>query len=342
MTRTSEWCAAGHPDRMCDFIVSFVLDRFLEVDPDARVALECQLKDNHATLAGEITSAARYTDGELGEFVRQAVREIGYTLDYQARFGREHTIAADDVDVTVYISCQSPDIARGVDGDGWGDQGIFFGYAVRDPQHGNMPLDHWLARKIGPKLEGTGWGGLDVKTQVTLEDGKAVEVVAAVPLVTGTEPYRTVDVKDVVRSVVGKDAEVTVNGTGRYVTHGPVGDCGTTGRKLVVDFYGGNAPIGGGSPWGKDPTKADVALNVLARRKALEYLVAHPDLPEVVCRMSSVIGKSRVRVSYLSPVGEELEEGVIDAPVSHVVESLGLLRPEYAERCRKGLFGYER
>ena len=342
MTRTSEWCAAGHPDRMCDFIVSFILDRHLEVDPKARVALECQLKDSHATLSGEVTSSARFTDDELGEFVREAIREIGYTREYQDLFGAEHTIAADDVVVTVHVSRQSLDIAQGVDADGWGDQGIFFGYAVRDPKHGNMPLDQWLAREIAHRLEGTGWGGLDIKTQVTLLDGTVTEAVAAVPLVTGTEPYRTVDVKDIVRGVVGADAEVIVNGTGRYVTHGPVGDCGTTGRKLVVDFYGGNSRIGGGSPWGKDPSKADVALNVLARRKALEYLAAHPNLPEVVCRMSSVIGRSRVRISYLSPVGEELEEGVIDAPVSHVVESLGLLRPEYAERCRKGLFGYER
>lgn len=327
---------------MCDFIVSFVLDRFLEVDPNARVALECQLKDAHATLSGEVTSAARYTDGELGEFVRQAVREIGYTLDYQARFGREHTIAAEDVDVTVHISRQSPDIAQGVNANGWGDQGIFFGCAVRDPKHGNMPLDHWLAREIAHRLEGTGWGGLDIKTQVTLEDGKCAEVVVAIPLVAGTEPYRSGDVERIVREIVGADAEVIVNGTGRYVTHGPVGDCGTTGRKLVVDFYGGNCRIGGGSPWGKDPTKADVALNRLARVKALEYLASHPDLPAVMCRMSSVIGRSRVRVSYLSPIGEALEEGILDAPVSHVIESLGLAKPQYAGLCRKGLFGYER
>ena len=326
---------------MCDYIVSFILDRHLEVDSKARVALECQLKDTHATLSGEITSAARYTDGELGEFVRQAILEVGYTREYQDFFGAEHTIAADDVDVTVHVSRQSPDIAQGVDADGWGDQGTSFGYAVRDPQHGNMPLDHWLAREIAHRLEGTGWCGLDVKTQVTLEDGKCTEAVAAVPLVAGTEFYRTADVKGIVRSIVGSEAEVIVNGTGRYVTHGPIGDCGTTGRKLVVDFYGGNCRIGGGSPWGKDPTKADVALNRRARVRALEYLGAHPNLPEVVCRMSSVIGRSRVRVSYVSPIGEILEDGILDAPVSHVIDALGLRNPKYAELCRKGLFGYE-
>ena len=187
---------------MCDYIVSFILDRHLEVDPKARVALECQLKDTHATLSGEVTSTARFTDDELGEFVREAIREIGYTREYQDLFGAEHTIAADDVDVTVHVSRQSPDIALGVDAEGFGDQGIYFGYAVRDPQHGNMPLDHWLAREIAHRLEGTGWGELNIKTMVTVEDGKAVEAVAAVPLVAGTEPYRTVDVKDIVRSVV--------------------------------------------------------------------------------------------------------------------------------------------
>ena len=221
------------------------------------------------------------------------------------------------------------------------DQGIFFGYAVRDPKHGNMPLDHWLAREIAHRLEGTGWGGLDVKTQVTVRDGKVTEAVAAVPLVTGTEPYLTIDVKDIMRSVVGSDAEVIVNGTGRYVTHGPIGDCGTTGRKLVVDFYGGASRIGGGSPWGKDPSKADVALNILARRRALGFLRDHPEVEVVTCAMSAVIGQKAVRAVYFGAGNELLAEETVDAPVSHVVEELGLRKPRYAEMCRNGLFGRE-
>ena len=99
MTKTSEYCAVGHPDRMCDYIVSFILDRFLENDPMARVALECQLKDNHATLSGEVTSTASFSDEDLKRFVRAAIHDIGYTKKYQSLFGAEHTIAADDVEV---------------------------------------------------------------------------------------------------------------------------------------------------------------------------------------------------------------------------------------------------
>lgn len=341
MTKTSEYCAVGHPDRMCDYIVSFILDRFLENDPMARVALECQLKDNHATLSGEVTSTASFSDEDLKRFVRAAIHDIGYTKKYQSLFGAEHTIAADDVEVTLHISRQSPDIAQGVNEDGWGDQGIFFGYAVRDPKHGNMPYDYYLAREIANYLATSGFGGLDIKTQVTVSDGVPIEVAVAIP----TLPNESVDcpylVRQYLEKMVGTNCRLTINGTGRYVTHGPIGDCGTTGRKLVVDFYGGNSKIGGGSPWGKDPTKADVALNMAARKRALRYLKDHPKLSEVTCQMSSVIGEKRVRSVFFGPNNDFLEEVLIFSPVSHVIETLSLRKPEYAARCRRGLFGFE-
>ena len=337
MVKTSEYCAVGHPDRMCDYVASYILDRYLGMDPYARVALEVQIKDCFCTLSGEVTSSWRFTDAELAEFCREAVREIGYTDAYVARFGEGNAVSGDGLEVAVHISRQSPDIAQGVDADGWGDQGIFWGLAVDDPELGDMPFDYWLARELANRVAASGVGGLDVKAQVTVEDGRPVDVVVAVPLPPGTG---TAEVEGIARELCGPRARVTVNGTGRYVRHGPAGDCGTTGRKLVADFYGGNSRIGGGSPWGKDPTKADVALNVLARAGALEYMRAH-GLPEVRCAISCCIGRGDVRVSFFDASDRLLESRIEHAPPSKVVEAFALRRPGYARRCREGLFGRE-
>ena len=339
--QTSEYCAVGHPDRTCDYIVAYILDRYLEKDPNARVALECQLKDWYATLSGEVSSTHRFQDAELAEFVRRAIRDIGYSDEYRSKWGEDNAIAASEVEVALHISQQSPDIAQGVNRDGWGDQGIFFGYAVRDRVRGNMPKDYWLAREVANALAKSGWGGLDVKTQVTVKDGLAVECVVAIPLDSARESDATQLIVSYAKTICGEGCEVIVNGTGRYVKHGSIGDCGTTGRKLVVDFYGGNSRIGGGSPWGKDPTKADVALNVLARRKALDWLDGHPKLEEVSCAISCCIGRADIRVTRYDGDGNLLDSRVEGHPPSHVIETLGLREPHYAERCSEGLFGYE-
>ena len=131
-----------------------------------------------------------------------------------------------------------------------------------------------------------------------------------------------------------------MNGTGRYVAHGSVADCGTTGRKLVVDFYGGNSRIGGGCPWGKDPTKADVTLNVYARRKALEGMKRY-GLPSMQCMISCCIGSRDIRVTLLDGENRVVETYTESNPASRVIAGLGLDKPVYAEMCRNGLFGYE-
>ena len=340
MTCTSEYCAVGHPDRTCDYIASHVLDQHLAADPLSRVALEVQLKDRFCTVSGEVSSKAGFTDAEIAEMCREAVRRIGYTDEYVRRFGEGNTVSGSSLEVVTHLSRQSPDIALGVDRDGWGDQGIFWGYAVDAPERGNMPKDHWLARGIANAVYRSGWGGLDVKTQVTTEDGLPTECVVAVPVLPEDEASVASLVERSVRAVAWNGCEVVVNGTGRYVTHGSVGDCGTTGRKLVADFYGGNSRIGGGSPWGKDPSKADVALNVLARRKALDYMAAHR-LEEVRCAISCCIGRSEIRVAYFDGEGRQLWAMVEDAPPSKVIEHLGLRVPHYAMRCAEGLFGFE-
>ncbi|MGN0847931.1 MAG: methionine adenosyltransferase domain-containing protein [Kiritimatiellia bacterium] len=337
MIQTSEYCAVGHPDRTCDYIASFLLDRWIEKDIFARVALEVQLKDNFCTVSGEVSSSYRFTNTEIADFCRAAVSKIGYTRTYQNDFGTENAICADDLEVTVHISQQSGDIAQGVDSDGWGDQGIFWGLAVDSPFTGDMPLDYYLARKVAQEIVSHDIGGLDVKTQVTVRDGKPVECVVAVPL---TEWMPIEAIEKTVRDSVGDDCKVIINGTGRYVKHGPVGDCGTTGRKLVVDFYGGNSRIGGGSPWGKDPTKADVTLNIYARKKALDYLREH-NLDLVQCAISCCIGRKEITVSFFDKENRLLETAEESDPPSHIIEALGLRYPGYADRCAAGLFGYE-
>ena len=174
-------------------------------------------------------------------------------------------------------------------------------------------------------------------TLVTLDDGKPVECYVAVPLAPGEDDSPVVAAA---KAMVGEDCRIVVNGTGRYVTHGSVGDCGTTGRKLVVDFYGGNSRIGGGSPWGKDPTKADVTLNIYARRCALEGMKRY-GLPEMRCAISCCIGRRDIRVALFDGEMNLVEERVESDPASHVVELLGLDRPVYAETCARGLFGFE-
>ena len=340
MIQTSEYCAVGHPDRTCDYVASYILDRHLERDPYARVALEVQLKDCFCTLSGEITSRYRFTGSELAEFCREAIRRIGYTDEYLAQWGEGNVISGSGLEVVTHISRQSEDIAQGVNRKGWGDQGIFWGLAVDDPSRGNMPKDYWLARMVAQELYLRRFGGIDVKTQVSVEDGLPVECVVAIPIRPECEEAATGTIRNYVQSILGSDCRVIVNGTGRYVKHGSIGDCGTTGRKLVADFYGGNSKIGGGSPWGKDPSKADVTLNILARVKALEYLREHR-LDEVRCAISCCIGRPEIRVSFFDKADKLLETHVESEPPSHVVDLLGLREPGYAQACMEGLFGNE-
>ena len=144
----------------------------MERDPKTRYAVEVQMKDNYVTLGGEVTSKARFTKAERADFVRKAVSAVGYTADYAKRWGEDNVPNADALKVTEHLSEQSPDIAQGVDADGWGDQGIFWGMAVRSPKTGNMPLDHYIARRIGERLVEERMGGIDVKTQVERTDGR--------------------------------------------------------------------------------------------------------------------------------------------------------------------------
>ena len=333
--QTSEWVSIGHPDKMADYISCYILDKFLEQDPRTRFAVEVQIKDNFVSLAGEIDSHAYITSQQIEVFVRQAIYEIGYTYQYQKRFGKDNTICDRDIEVVQHIGMQSRDIAQGVPF-GWGDQGIFWGMAVNDRTTNYMPKDWFLARRIGLLLYESGIGGLDIKTQVTLADNELEEVVVAIPLVDNDEER----VRRLVASHVKcQNAKIYVNGTGRYVKHGPVGDAGTTGRKLAVDFYGGNCRIGGGCPWTKDATKADLTLNVYARKQAIGVLVANNHLDDAYCSISCRIGSPEILVSKMDRAGELLESPQkMNIRPDDMIEYLGLNKPVFRQLCRNGLF----
>ena len=243
----------------------------------------------------------------------------------------------DELIITQHIGQQSSDIAQGVDNSGWGDQGIFHGMAVNSPKTDYMPADWYLAEKIGQHLYDIRYAGLDIKTQVTMLDGKPEEIVVAIPML-----YRhsEQDIANAVQWCCGgsKDYKLTVNGTGRFVKHGPIGDCGTTGRKLAVDFYGGNCVIGGGSPWTKDGTKADLSLNLLARARAVSYIQEHPDCPEVHCAISCRIGSPEILVVFTDKAGNELLSYRENVTPEEVIREFNLQKPRFAEMCRKGLF----
>lgn len=349
MTQTSEWVSPGHPDKVADAISSRILDYCLERDPATRFAVECQIKGNRVALGGEVTSKALLDSHALAFLARDAVERIGYTHDYHGLWGLGNTISPHDLYVTAEIGLQSPDIAQGVSMDGgWGDQGIFWGMATPEREFGYLPRDYYCARALGQHLYALSLQrglpiGLDIKTQVETCDALVRQVIVAAPCATdsATDLLRDEITAFVADWRTAPDCEIVVNGTGRYVRHASQGDCGTTGRKLAVDFYGGNCRIGGGSPWTKDPSKADLTLNLLARKLALEYVLSHQECPSsVYVSLSCCIGRDEVRVAFCDerhiPIRTEHQR--ISAPAHTVAAELDLFRPAYFELCQRGLF----
>ncbi|MEZ3441567.1 methionine adenosyltransferase domain-containing protein [Alistipes sp.] len=332
MLRFSEFVSLGHPDKIADYIAQYLLDRYIERDPATRYAVEVQIKDSIVTLGGEVSSHHRFTDDEIAAFVRAAVNDIGYTAEYQQRWGAENTICGDSLAVNIHISQQSGDIAQGLTG--WGDQGIFFGFCEYRPDTCGMPLDHTIAKRLCKGLFESGIGGLDIKTQVIMRDGKVEKVIVAIPLLDDTSKKT---VRHFVRSRVKGRYKLIINGTGRYVAHSSIADCGTTGRKLAVDFYGGNCKIGGGSPWTKDASKADLTLNLVARRLAVNFAKQHK--VDVVVSLACCIGKQEVDFIAQDTAGNILAQGEMKIDPQAVRRYFKLDTPIYASMCRWGLFG---
>jgi S-adenosylmethionine synthetase len=363
---TSESVTEGHPDKLADRISDSVLDAMLTVDPQARVAVETILTKGLALIAGEVTCDG-YVD--LQRIVRDTVREVGYT---DAAYG----IDADHSAVLIAITEQSPDIAQGVsrareaasgnrfDQLGAGDQGMMFGYAA-DETPELMPLPITLAHALTRRLAEVRRSGLlpylrpDGKAQVTVayEGDKPVGVTAVVlsaqhdPDVEGAQLQRELEAH-VIRSAIpaaylDENTIFYINPTGRFVIGGPEGDAGLTGRKIIVDTYGGAAPHGGGAFSGKDPTKVDRSAAYYARYMA-KNLVAAGLARRAQVQLAYAIGVARPVGVYVDTFGTselserelgKLLETAFDARPAAIIEQLNLKRPMYKETSAYGHFG---
>ncbi len=335
MQRTAEAVSLGHPDKIADYISSYILDRLIEQDPHTRYAVEVMIKDNTVVLGGEVTTSALLSD--LTVYVKSALSEIGYDDRYASIWG-EYAIDPDKVKVINMIGVQSSDIAKGVNQDGWGDQGVFVGYAAQG--EGKINRELFLARKLNKalyeKARQSDNLGLDIKTQITLNDDKIETAIVAIPML------HDEDLTDFIVSVLGeKPAHIIVNGTGRYTYHSSIADCGITGRKLACDFYSTACPIGGGSPWTKDPSKADLTLNVYARILACENLA---DNDECFVYLSSCIGRAELPSGLIKTI----KNGIIsyrdlwrNQKPSTLIKAYGLDKPIYAKLCDKSISGIQ-
>ncbi|MBR1841017.1 MAG: methionine adenosyltransferase domain-containing protein [Alphaproteobacteria bacterium] len=331
MIKTAESVSLGHPDKTADYITGYILDRLIEQDKNVRYGVEVMVKDQTVVLGGEI--GGNVSLEKLEEYVKQAIREIGYDERYAALWG-DKALNIHKIKVINLISQQSAEIYQGVQQDGWGDQGVFVGYAAQDA--GNINHELYLARTLNKalyeKARQSDNLGVDIKTQITLDGDDILTAVVAIPML------KPEDLTDFVCEILGqKPKKLIINGTGSYTVHSAVADCGITGRKLACDFYSTAAPIGGGSPWTKDATKADLTLNLYARRLAVENLA---DNDEVWVYLSSCIGQYCLPSAVLkwrkgNVFGEKNLE--IEARPSVLIKKFGLNKPVYAKLCREGL-----
>ena len=366
---TSESVTEGHPDKICDQISDAVLDAILEKDPTARVACETTATTGLIHVMGEITTNC-YVD--IPRVARDVVRDIGYD---RAKFGFD----CDTCAVITSIDEQSPDIALGVDkcleakegvqddglDNGAGDQGMMFGYACDETEE-YMPLPISLAQKLARRLTQIRKDGLvdylrpDGKTQVTVEYDQEDRPLRIDAVVVSTQHGPEVDLDQIRRDIIDlvirptipaslmdDDTKIYVNPTGRFVVGGPQGDSGLTGRKIIVDTYGGSAPHGGGAFSGKDPTKVDrsaayaarwVAKNVvaagLAKRCQVQLAYAIGVAKPVSVRVDT-FGTGTVSDEHLS----DMVDSVFDLRPAAIIRDLDLRRPIYRQLAAYGHFG---
>ena len=332
MKKTAEAVSLGHPDKMADYISSYILDRMIEQDAAVKYAVEVMVKDNTVVLGGEITGDVNLA--RINFYVVEALAEIGYDKFYSHRW-ENYAINPEKLQIINLIGKQSADISQGVEQDGSGDQGVFVGYACQGT--GNISREQYLAKKLCNALYEYALQnihlGIDIKTQITLNELGGVEmVIVAVPML------KDVDLTTFIVLALGEEPEnIIVNGTGTYKYHSSVADCGVTGRKLACDFYGTACPIGGGSPWTKDASKADVTLNFYARKLALEYL---QDNDECFVYLSSCIGRSELPSTIVKTVKHSVvtkHSLQINKKPSEIITELGLNKPVFARLCKNGL-----
>jgi S-adenosylmethionine synthetase len=361
---SSESVGEGHPDKVCDTISDAILDACLAQDPMSRVACETYAKSNIVVVGGEITTKAKL---DYNEIIRKAIREIGYVND-------DDVFHADRVFINNIVTAQSPDIAQGVDAkkaegkktaeQGAGDQGLMFGYAC-DETPELMPAPIMYAHRLGRELTrlrkngSAKWLRPDAKSQVSVEyvDGKptrVVNVVISTQHAEGVknEVIRKFIIEKVIRKVIPakmltKKTEFLINPTGRFVIGGPQGDTGLTGRKIIVDTYGGMGRHGGGAFSGKDPTKVDrsaaymgryVAKNVVAAGLAARcevqfaYAIGHPDPVSIHIDTfgTATLPEEAIEVAVKKTFGFKPSE---------IITQLKLRRPIYLKTTNYGHFG---
>ena len=358
---TSESVTEGHPDKLCDAVSDSILDAILTQDKHARVACETATKTGFVMVAGEITTTATI---DYPKIVRQAVKEIGYHGD---GMGFDWKTCA----VLVAVEQQSPDIAQGVDGrgiekgeQGAGDQGMMFGYACDDTQE-LMPMPILLAHRLTHRLATVRKKGLldfirpDGKSQVSVryENDRPVHVDTVVISTQHTEEvkYKTlkeaiideVILKEIPAKLLSKHTKYLVNPTGRFVVGGPMGDSGLTGRKIIVDTYGGWGRHGGGAFSGKDPSKVDRSAAYFARYMA-KNVVAAGLARRCEVQLAYAIGVAQpvstlVTTFGTGSVSDELLSKIVaanfDARPAKIIEQLDLLRPIYRQTAAYGHFG---
>lgn len=363
MVFTSESVTEGHPDKMCDQISDTILDAMLEQDPQSRVACETLTTTGLIVVAGEITSTAQV---DIQDLVRNTVKDIGYV---DGKLGFDYKTCA----VMIALGKQSPDIAQGVNKDssqygeqGAGDQGLMFGYACDETQT-LMPMPIYLSHRLVERLSEVrrsgeiDYLGPDGKSQVSIKYRDNVPV-AVDTVVISTQHLEHVDMKELKKDIIEKvvkpvvpseflhdSTRYLINPTGRFVVGGPQGDAGLTGRKIVVDTYGGMGRHGGGAFSGKDPSKVDrsaaymarhVAKNIVAAGLAkrcevqLAYAIGYPDPVSV---MVETFGTGTVDEERISAVVRE----VFSLKPADIIKALDLLRPIYRKSSTYGHFGRE-
>lgn len=335
---TVESVTSGHPDKVCDQISDAILDACLEQDPMSRVAMEAFGGHGLLIVGGEVTTKAQV---DFEKVARDVYREIGYT---------------EDIKVIVNVVQQSPDIAQGVDTGGAGDQGIMYGFATAETPEflpKGIVLVHQLTKGL-ENLRKSGeikWLGPDGKAQVTI-DGASGEKISTI--LVSTQHKESVDQEEIRKTLIEKlieplvgdvsQIEILINPTGKFVVGGFEADTGLTGRKIMVDTYGGLIPHGGGCFSGKDPTKVDRSAAYMARYAA-KTLVSEGKAKECLVSVAYAIGRAEpLMVEALNEKGESINSEVVkrfDFRPQAIIERLGLRRPLYKKTAAYGHFGRE-
>ena len=353
-TFTSESVSEGHPDKVCDQISDAIVDAFLAEESESRVAIETAVTTDYVGIFGETRGPDSITPDKMEELARETIKKIGYDQK-----GFSWKTARFDV----RAHSQSVDIAQGVDAEGAGDQGIMFGYACKETESlmpAAIQYSHDILRSIAEARHSGDLQGIepDSKSQVSLEykNGMPVRASSVVLSTQHAENLSQEDVREIVRPYIEKslpegwmpsEDEFYVNPTGRFVIGGPVGDAGLTGRKIIVDTYGGAAPHGGGAFSGKDPTKVDRSAAYAARYVA-KNIVAAGYADRCTIQLSYAIGVAKPISVYVNghdtakvpePVMVDAIQKVMDLSPRGIREHLQLNKPIYARTAAYGHFG---